>query len=64
MTMQQGMDGPRAAAARAVHTRHLMERAFRHEPLHGVARLHGVNSCQRRDQQDRGGYGENEQLFT
>ena len=64
MAVQQGMDGSRAAAARAVHACHLMEGAFRHEPLDGVARLHGVNSRQRRDQQDRGGDGENDQLFT
>ena len=60
MAVQQGMDGSCAAAARAVHASHLMEGAFRHEPLDGVARLHGVNSRQRRDQQDRGGYGEND----
>ena len=41
-----------------------MEGAFWHELLDGVARLHGVNSRQRRDQQDRGGDGENDQLFT
>ena len=64
MSMEQGMDGSRAAAARAVHARHLMEGAFWHESLDGVARLHGVNSRQRRDQQDRGGYGEYCQLFT
>ena len=58
------MDRPRAAATWAVHACQLMERAFRHEPLDGVARLHGVNSRQSRDQQDRGGDGENDQLFT
>ena len=62
MAMEQCMDGPRAAAARAVHACDFMERTTRHEPLDGVAWLHGVNSCQRRDQQDRGWDGENLQL--
>ncbi len=58
MAMKQCVDGPCAAAARAVHARDFMERAFRHEPLDGVARLHGVNNRQRRDQKDRDWYGE------
>ena len=64
VAVEQCVDGPRAAAARAVHACDFMERTARHEPLDGVAWLHGVNSRQRRDQQDRGGYGENDQLFT
>ena len=58
VAVEQCVDGPRAAAARAVHACDFMERTARHEPLDGVAWLHGVNSRQRRDQQDRGWNGE------
>lgn len=64
MAVQQGVDGTCAAAARAVHARHLMERAFRHEPLDRVSGLHDVNSRQCRDHKNHGRYAENEQLFT
>ncbi len=62
MAMEQCMDGPRAAAARTVHACDFMERTTRHEPLDGIARLHGINSRQCRNQKDRGWNGENLQL--
>ena len=62
MAVEQCMNGSRAAAARAVHACDFMERTTRHEPLDGVARLHGVNSRQCCNQKDRGWNGENLQL--
>ena len=63
MAMEQCVDGSRASAARTVHACDFMERTTRHEPLDGVARLHGVNSRQGRVHENHGRYGE-DQLFT